>query len=447
MISRKLRGTPSRHRSDRRVMCFVVAQMGAAVLGSVAGVAQSDSTWRDHDRALQAARAANDTTVYRAQLGAVYGEIGATPRIATRFAALALGAHDKAGATRWMGALAAMGSALDSAMLAQYAALEGSGARASLLALRVRATSDAGAPEVVFRLPDPNMISEDIAYDAPRSTFLVSSVHHGGVYAKRVPGEQPASVKFTADSSWGIFALGVDSARGVLWATTAALPMTAHYTASDSGRSALLKFDLATGKLRGRYAAPDTGAHALGDLTIGANGAVYVSDGLGSAVYVLEPGSGALRALVPRGVLVSPQTPALSSDGATLFVPDYAIGIAAVSVASGKVAWVTHSDSLALTGIDGMYRVGRDLIAVQNGTEPNRIARLTLDPSMRRVVGATTLVRGSNATELTHAIFVQGWLYYIRKSGWDRVADDGTMRESAPVDGPVVARVPLAPPR
>jgi hypothetical protein len=428
-----------------RIWCGLVALVVAIGFGSAPGAAQSDSTWREHERALQAARAAKDTTAYRAQLVAVYRELGATPRIATRFAGLALGAHDSAGAVRWMSALAAMGSELDTAMVAQYAALEGPQARASLMTLRASTTTNAGAPEDVFRLPDPNMISEDIAYDAQRSTFLVSSVHHGGVFAKRLPGERPAIVKFTADSSWGIFALGVDSARGVLWATTAALPMTAHYSESDSGRSALLKFELSTGKLRGRYTAPDTGAHALGDLTIGANGAVYVSDGLGSGVYVLESGSDALRTLVPRGVLVSPQTPALSSDGATLFVPDYAIGIAAVSVASGKVAWMTHSDSLALTGIDGMYRVGRDLIAVQNGAEPNRILRLTLDQSMRRVVGTSALVRGPNATELTHAIMEHGWLYYIRKSGWDRVSDDGTMRESAAADGPVVARVRLAP--
>jgi hypothetical protein len=428
-----------------RTACVGLAVAIAMSLVSARGGAQSDSTWREHERALQAARASNDTTVYRAQLLAIYHEIGATPRIAARFAGLALGAHDTVGAARWIGALATMGAELDTSMLAQYEALEGAGARAHLAAVRATVTGDVGAPEDVFTLSDPDMISEDIAYDAARSTFFVSSVHRGGVYAKKARDARPATVKYAPDSSWGIFALGIDSSRGVLWATTAALPMTAHYSAADSGRSALLKFDLASGHLRGRYVAPDTGAHALGDLTIGANGAVYVSDGVGSGVYVLDQGSSALRALVPRGVLVSPQTPALSSDGATLFVPDYAIGIAAVSVASGKVAWVTHSDSLALTGIDGLYRAGRDLIVVQNGLEPNRIARLTLDPSMRRVVGASVVVRGSRGTELTHATIANGWIYFIRKSGWNRVADDGTMTAGAPADVPVVSRVGLAP--
>ena len=109
------------------------------------------------------------------------------------------------------------------------------------------------------------------------------------------------------------------------------------------------------GALRNRYVAPDSGAHVLGDLTIGANGALFVSEGLGSGVYMLAPGHSTLKAL-PPGVLVFPQTPALSSDGATLCVSDYTAGIAAVEVDTGTISWLTHTDSLALTGVDGLCR-------------------------------------------------------------------------------------------
>ena len=424
---------------------FMLAALAGVTLWSSAGIAQADSTWRDHERALQVARKAKDTVAYRAQLRAVYQMVGATPRIVTRFASLAIDARDTAEASRWMSALAAMGTELDTGLVAAYGRLAGAPARESLLALHSRETGDAGQPASVFRLPDATMISEDVAYDVARSRILVSSVRRGGVYAKRIPGNAPAAVSFGRDRTWGMFALGVDSARGVLWATTAALPMVANYTAADSGRSYLLAYDLRTGAERGRYAAPDAGAHALGDLTIGASGAVYVSDGLGSGIYVLEPGHDSLRTLVPPGVLVSPQTPALSSDGATLFVADYAIGIAAVTVATGHVAWLAHSDSLALTGIDGLYRYGRDLIAVQNGLEPNRIERLTLDPSMRRVLHANTVARGPKARSLTHATILRDWLYFLRNSGWERVADDGTMTGAPPDRAPEVARVHLTP--
>ncbi len=432
-------------RVTRRSLAVALTLVAAVAVGTTRSGAQTDSTWRDHERALQAARAANDTVGYRAQLDAVYRRLGATPRIAARFAALALGAHDKVAAARWMGAIAAMGAGLDTGLVAQYAALDGQDARAALLALRARSTSDVGASELAFRLPDSDIISEDIAYDAARSLFLVSSVRNGRVFAKRSGADAPAIVKFSGDRGWGTFALGVDSSRGVLWATSAAVPMAAQFTPADSGRSALLELDLSTGRPRGRYVAPDSGAHTLGDVTVAPNGTVYVADGLGSGVYALDAGRDSLRVLVPRGVFASPQTPALSADGATLFVPDYSIGIAAVDIASGRITWITHSDSLALTGIDGMYRVGHDLIIVQNGLDPNRIARLALDAPMRRVEHATTLVRGSSAVDLNHAAIVGDWIYFIRKSGWDRVADDGTMRKGATGDEPTVARLRLTP--
>jgi hypothetical protein len=406
---------------------------------------QGDSTWRDHERALQIAREAGDTVRYRAQLNAIYAAIGATPRIANRYAALALDARDSAGAARWMGALAAMGDALDTGMVSRYAALAGAPALRALRAAHALAMRDAGAPVIVARLPDADMISEDVAYDARGGRFLVSSVHHGGIYAI-ANGRATSLVGPRADSTWGMFALGVDTARGVLWATTAALSVTAGYSPPDSGRSALMKYDLRTGALRARYVAPDGGAHVLGDLVLASSGAVYVSDGLGGGIYALAPEGDSLRVLLPRGTFRSPQTPALSSDGATLFVPDYSVGVAAVEIASGKITWMTHSDSLALTGIDGMYRVGSNLIAVQNGLEPNRIVRLALDESRHRVVRATTIARGAGARSLTHATISGRWLYFLIDSGWERAADDGTMTAAtSAMDGPKIARVRIAP--
>jgi hypothetical protein len=301
------------------------------------------------------------------------------------------------------------------------------------------------APSVAFRLAEPDMISEDIAYDSARDRFFVSSVRRGGIDVVSATGGSHTFVPPGEGESWGMFAVGVDAARGALWATSAALPMAARYEAGDAGKSALLEFDLATGALRRRLVAPDSGAHALGDLTIGHDGAVYVSDGQGSGVYALDAGASALRVLVPRGTLRSPQTPALSADGATLFVPDYAKGIAAVDVRSGAVEWVEHPDTLSLKGIDGLYRVGHDLIAVQNGLVPNRLVRLALDSAARHVVGWTVLARGADASDMTHAAFARGAVYYITGSGWDRVGDDGTMKPGSPAEAPVIRRLQLAP--
>lgn len=315
-----------------------------------------------------------------------------------------------------------------------------------LAALAISALgAQSGQPAEAFRLPDADMISEDIAYDSAGDRFFVSSVHRGGVDVVTRAGSSRTFIAPGADSTWGMFAVGVDGARGALWTTTAAMRGAARYAAADSGRSAVLEYDLRTGALRRRLVAPDSGALALGDLTIARNGSVYVSDGMGSGVYAIDARASAVRVLVSRGTLRSPQTPALSADERTLFVPDYSRGIAAVDLASGAVHWLERADSIELRGIDGLYRRGGDLIAVQNGVAPNRIVRLALDAEMRRVEHATVLARGPTARDVTHAAFVRGDMYYITQSGWDRLGADGAMKPGGANDGPVVLRLPVAP--
>jgi len=118
----------------RPVLSMVLAITAALALVGQNGVAQSDSTWREHERALQEARKADDTVAYHAQLDAIYHVLGATPRIANRFAALALQANDTAGASRWLSTIAAMGAELDTALLARYRAIAGPRALDSLRA-------------------------------------------------------------------------------------------------------------------------------------------------------------------------------------------------------------------------------------------------------------------------------------------------------------------------
>ena len=307
---------------------------------------------------------------------------------------------------------------------------------AALLAAAPAKAPRPKTPEIAFTLPDVDMIAEDLAYDSARARFLVCSVHRGGIDAVDAKGKVK---RFVPADTWGLFAIAADEKRQLLWAAAAAMPISANFKASDAGQSALLAYDLRTGTSRGRYLPPDEGPHSFGDLTVGPAGDVYVSDGIGSGVYVLPAGAKALRVLVPRGILKSPQTPVLSTDGQTLYVPDYDQGIAAVDVKTGKLRLLEHDPKVILQGIDGMYAWKGSLIAVQNGVLPNRIVRLTLSGSS--VSRLEVVVRAGIATELTHAAIKGSWLYFIIRSGWDRADDKGTMTPGT--DAPAVARVRL----
>lgn len=429
----------------RRALLVLALALGTPAVA--AGQAGHDSTWLDHDRAADKAYKAGDFSTFRAQLLSMRREIGPLPVIdydlAVAEARLGNGDH----ALEWLETFAGMGVWEDVARdsdLASVRAMTGYARVAQLLAANL-APVTRGA--IAFTLPDADMIAEDIAYDSVRHRFLVSSVRRRKIVAVDSAGHATDFTRSGADSTWGMFALHVDPVRQILWATTAAVNTAQGYNPADSGRSALLAYDLATGALRARLEPPNPGrAHVLGDMTVGADGTVYVSDAVSGAVYTAAPGAHALAVLVPEGTFPSPQTPALSADEKRLFVADYARGIAVIDLSMRSVRWLPHPGNVALVGTDGFYRVGNTLLAVQNGTTPNRVVRVVLDTSMTRVLGAEVLERAKPAvSDPTHGVMVGGTFYFIARSGWDRVHDDGTLAPAGADDAPLVRRIELMP--
>ena len=300
----------------------------------------------------------------------------------------------------------------------------------------------AGGPvshsQLFTTLPEKEFIPEDIAYDPATKRFFISSVRHHKILSLDSEGKFAEFVPDGQADVWAILALGVDATNRFLWATTAAMPESLGYTAVVEGRSALLKYSLDKGTLLKRYDLPAGGKHALGDMTISRSGDLYVSDGFG-AVYRLEHSADKLELLFGSGVFRSPQTPALSPDERQLYVPDYSRGISVVDLRTKQWKLLEHPKELSLGGIDGLYLKDKTLVAVQNGTKPARIIRMTLDDSLARVVRWDTLE--ANTPELgapTHGVFVGDKFYFIANSGWDRMADDGSVKKGAVFEAPTI---------
>ncbi len=265
---------------------------------------------------------------------------------------------------------------------------------------------------------DRDIIGEDLAYDPISHRFLISSAADGRIVT--------ADGRVFAKTPWAALALGIDRANRLLWVSTAWLPHCATCDHADEGKTALMAFDLNTGGVRQRIDAPPG---VLGDMTINRAGDVFVSDGKAGAIYVLQAGSAILARLDKPGEFASPQTPALSADERTLYVPDYVRGIAAIDLATHNVRWMKPSGSLALSGIDGFYRAKDGFIAVQNGTEPPRVVRFSADLKTQEVLAANNAWLG----EPTHGTFADGAFYFIANSGWDAYDENGKRKPGPPV--------------
>jgi len=287
-----------------------------------------------------------------------------------------------------------------------------------------------------FPLSDAKLLAEDLDYDSHAKQFLVTSVRENKVVAT-ANGVVHDFAK--APDDWPMLAIKIDSKRALVWATEVAMQGFVFAPQSDWGRSAVLCYDLRNGKLLRRIEGPH--GSALGDLVLTENGDVIVSDGDGGGVYRVLPQTDTLERL-DNGDFVSPQTATMHPDGKHVFVPDYVRGIGILELRTKRVQWVSAEGKFALNGIDGLYFDRGKLLAVQNGTSPERVVAFALNPTLTRIEFERIIER-STATlgDPTHGVIVDDDFYYIANSGWDTIDEHGNLKPGAKPSAPEIMRV------
>jgi sugar lactone lactonase YvrE len=342
-------------------------------------------------------------------------------------------------ATRLLERLAGMGLAPDAAADPDFERVKAATAFQQALVRLAENRKPIERGEVAFTLPERGLIPEGVAYDAKAGAFFVSSIRQRKVVRRDAQRGVRDFVPSGQDGLLAAAALAVDDARRALWVSTAAVPEMVGFRKEQEGQSFVLEYDLDTGRLRRRLSPPLAGGR-VSDLAVGPGGELAVSDPITGRVYLLE--NDALRVLVDPGPLGSPQGLAFAPDG-RLFVADYVQGPARVDLRTGAVHLLDAPADAALTGIDGLVWNDGALIGIQNGVEPHRVVRLTLEGD--RVAGLHVLERAhARYDEPTLGVVVGGSLYYVANSQYAAVRQDGSLDE-ARLREAVILRLPLAP--
>ncbi|HUO03539.1 MAG TPA: hypothetical protein VMU31_12220, partial [Rhizomicrobium sp.] len=232
-------------------------------------------------------------------------------------------------------------------------------------------------------------IAEGIARDTATDRLFVASV------ATR----QIVTIKDSRQSDFAHLPddyspLGIALSGGTLWVTAATLPQGAGH----DGPSALIALDKNDGHVLHVYPVPDRGAHILNDLTFAPDGAIYASDTMDGSIYRLGHGDQALSGLGDRALLKSAQGMAVSADGKSLLVADYALGLVKLDLASASFVMLQIPDGINAKGIDGLARLpDGSFLASQNGTRAPHILRLTLAPDWSRLLSADVIAEDDPA--------------------------------------------------
>ena len=353
--------------------------------------------------------------------------------------AAALDAHDAAAALDASPRLAAMGATLSPASRARIAGLVGEAPVAALAARFEANGKPLGASSAYATLGNDQRLIEGLIWE-PRTRRLYAT----SVVGRRLVEVRPDGAHPVLEHVGSFFAGAADPTRPLLWISSAAIEQTP----AGARFTGLIGVDPAHPAAALRIAAP-AGA-TPGDVAVGADGIVYVSDGMNGAVYRCRPGCAALETWLPAGTFRSAQGMALSADGRLLYVADYRYGLAVVERATGRVKRINAPRDLMLDGIDGLVRDHGRLIVIQNGSPPVRIAALALSVDGFGVTGLSVLERANPAwDEPSLGALIGDRLVYVSNPQWERYGAGGTVTGEGPIQPTVIRalRLPAAPRR
>lgn len=290
-----------------------------------------------------------------------------------------------------------------------------------------------GSAEVAYRFDDGDFVPEGVAIGRD-GEFYVGSIRKGLLL-------RDGEVLSDRQGHWSVFGMRFDD-DGSLWFASAAVAQLED-VGEDRGKTGLFRVDTSTGEITRAAVLPQhADEQVLGDLVI-VDDVIYTTDSLTGVVYRYAIELDEFSQLVEPGVMRSPQGLVVDAGGGYLYVADYTSGLYRVSLGDGAAERVAMPSSISAYGIDGLYRHGEELIAIQNGIRPHRVVAFTLSTDGSAITASRVLA--SNLPEFdepTLGLVHEGDFYFVANSHWNRF--DRENRLPAGLTGPLVLKTGLS---
>lgn len=310
------------------------------------------------------------------------------------------------------------------------------------IAERLRAEAEViEASEVVFTTLPSAGLTETVVRDAPSNALILTSPSEGFVWIVRSPDmEESIGEEDVLRLSGIVF----DRGRGHYWVSAEKLKPSFRNPGPYAGLAPVCMILDEGCPAAVRVFHRD--ADSMNDLHAADDGSIYSSDSTGGGIYRLAASESNLEQFVPPGTFRSPQGLVTSEDNTKLYVSDYRYGIAVVDQETRKVSRIASDIPVILDGVDGLWRYGNELIAVQNGTSPMRISAFELSEDGTQVISHRVLEQAhSEWTEPLSGSIDGDALIYVGNGQWDRYIE-GELKEGLEALPTQIRRLSLASP-
>ncbi len=301
-----------------------------------------------------------------------------------------------------------------------------------------------GRASIAYRLNEPEFLPEGIAYDDRTSALYLGSVRKAHIIRIVPPGVVDQTI--ISPDLGAVFGMRINKQHDQLWIASGVVPEldAAHKPESDS--ASIMMYSIGDRvRLAGRYQLNDEKNHLFGDLIIDDDGKIITTDSIGGGVYKLHPDTRKFETLVAPGVLYSPQGLALAENGRQLYIADYRRGLYLFDLAHNNHKRFTTLDDATLYGIDGLYRHGDSLIAIQNGIKPHRVVQIPLNEQGVPISPVNILAMNLDGMdEPTLGSLSGNRFYFVANSQWYRFADPNNPPKAEDLTGPRIMSVALS---
>jgi sugar lactone lactonase YvrE len=284
----------------------------------------------------------------------------------------------------------------------------------------------------------PDFIPEGIAI-AEGGGVVLGGIRHGQLLMQAHHGPD---LVIEPAGHWSVFGMRFDGREG-MWFASSRVPQYAGISDRSAYRAGLFRLDLDTLEISDRARLPVNGNdQALGDLVIADDDTIYTTDSVDGPLYRYSIAAGEYTALVPKGVFGSPQGVVLDESGGFLYVADYIGGLYRVATADGRVEKLAVPNATSDYGIDGLYRHGNRLVAIQNGIQPHRVTAFKLSNDGQAIESADILAMNlPEFDEPTLGTVVGDDFYFVANSHWNRFDENNELPDG--LTGPIVLKLSL----
>ncbi len=297
--------------------------------------------------------------------------------------------------------------------------------------------SPVGALHVLAALPGFT-ITEAMTYAPQTDQLYVSGIRTGKVMAITPQGNRDMLTLRA-----GVAAYGLGLHNGIIWATTAATRQTKGFDAKLKIPSKIIAINPANGQIETQVF-DKTKDRRFGHLLAGRDD-LYVTDSNTGEVLRLNGYGDDLQVLIPEGYMDSPEGLAENSDASVLMVSDFISGLYRVDLSTGALVRIMPPADGTLLGISSLSRYGHDLIAIQNGFQPNRVLRLHMSDDWTSVQSVEVLMRSPKfLSQPSQGEVADDRFVFIAKSQWGNMDDQGNPVSNDP-EPAVIGSITLTP--